>query len=75
MGSDNKLLGSERNKKSIASFATFMISAFWHGFYPIYYLFFFQFYIYEQICEIFEHKFKLFSYFKTKNYSVQLIVK
>ena len=26
-----------------------MVSAFWHGFYPVYYVFFFQFYIVEQV--------------------------
>lgn len=31
---------------------TFMVSAFWHGFYPNYYIFFFTCYIVEQICSI-----------------------
>jgi lysophospholipid acyltransferase len=38
-----------KDNAAIASLVTFMVSAFWHGFYPVYYLFFFQFYLVEQI--------------------------
>ena len=31
---------------------TFMVSAFWHGFYPNYYIFFFTCFIVEQICSL-----------------------
>jgi lysophospholipid acyltransferase len=41
--------GKKRVSTSIASLITFMISAIWHGFYPVYYLFFLFFYLIEQV--------------------------
>lgn len=42
---DGKLF---KNNKVIASFATFIFSAFWHGFYPSYYVSFFLVFLWEQ---------------------------
>jgi lysophospholipid acyltransferase len=55
-----------KNNKTAATLVTFMVSAFWHGFYPVYYLFFFQFFLLERISEILE-EFGLFEYFENKN--------
>jgi hypothetical protein len=55
-----------------AALIVFMISAFWHGFYPIYYLFFFQFYILEQASGMLE-KLKFFDYFNNCNLLVKFI--
>ncbi len=57
-----------KNNTAMASLITFMVSAFWHGFYPIYYVFFFQFYILEQICEFLEKDYDLFRYMEGKNF-------
>lgn len=49
-------------KKSqvVASLVTFMVSAVWHGFYPVYYIFFFQGYIVEQINNYVEKEYNFF---------------
>ena len=49
-----------------------MVSAFWHGFYAIYYLFFFQFYILEQISGMLE-KIKFFDSFSYGNIFVKFV--
>lgn len=64
-----------KNNKAIASLATFMISAFWHGFYPNYYIFFFQFYVLEQVSDILERKLNLFERAEKMNIGVGIIVK
>lgn len=56
-----------KNNKGLASLITFMVSAFWHGFYPVYYVFFFLFYIIEQICSILEEDYNLFKSIENKN--------
>ena len=55
-----------------AALIVFMVSAFWHGFYPIYYLFFFQFYILEQISGMLE-KLNFFEKFNNANFLVKFI--
>ncbi len=62
------------NKKSTASLITFMVSAFWHGFYPVYYIFFFFFYLTERTFDILDVEFKFFNYLESKNYVVQQVV-
>ena len=42
------------NNFGLASLMTFMLSAFWHGFYPTYYIFFFIFFIYQTANEKFD---------------------
>ena len=49
-----------KNNMNLASLITFIISAFWHGFYPSYYLSFAHFYFVEQTCEILDKKFNFF---------------
>eukprot|EP00340_Litonotus_pictus_P007695 CAMPEP_0170519258 /NCGR_PEP_ID=MMETSP0209-20121228/4749_1 /TAXON_ID=665100 ORGANISM="Litonotus pictus, Strain P1" /NCGR_SAMPLE_ID=MMETSP0209 /ASSEMBLY_ACC=CAM_ASM_000301 /LENGTH=301 /DNA_ID=CAMNT_0010805107 /DNA_START=352 /DNA_END=1254 /DNA_ORIENTATION=+ len=44
---------------------TFMVSAFWHGFYPNYYIFFFFCFIVEQISALIASKTKYFDYIDT----------
>ena len=48
----------------MASFITFLISAFWHGFYPAYYVCFSLFYLVEQSCEMLEKRYDLFEKLK-----------
>jgi len=38
-----------KNKRNRASYLTFFLSAYWHGFYPTYFIVFFHFYIYSFI--------------------------
>jgi len=45
---ENKMF---KNNFSLASLITFMVSAFWHGFYTTYYIFFFLFFIYQNANE------------------------
>jgi lysophospholipid acyltransferase len=68
-----RVLNVERykNNKQMASLITFMVSAFWHGFYPIYYLFFFLFYILEQTCTMLEEDFNLFNKINSQNIIVR----
>lgn len=51
---------------SVASLAAFMVSAFWHGFYPVYYIFFFLFYIFEQVNDMLD-KLHFFHYLESLN--------
>lgn len=60
-----------KNNKGMASLITFMISAFWHGFYPVYYLFFALFYIIEQTSGILDEDFNVFKYFDNKPFIVK----
>jgi lysophospholipid acyltransferase len=62
-----------KNNKGLASLITFMVSAFWHGFYPLYYVFFFLFYIIEQICSILEEDYNLFKVIENKNVVVKYL--
>ena len=41
----------DRSNSGIVSFITFIISAFWHGVYFNYYIFFFNMFLLEQICK------------------------
>ncbi len=50
-----------KNNKSLASLITFMVSAFWHGFYPVYFFFFFQCYMIEQVSKYLEEEHDLFN--------------
>ncbi len=50
-----------KNNKPFASLITFMISAFWHGFYPVYFFFFFQYYMIDQVSKFLEDKYDLFN--------------
>lgn len=70
LGSKNKFVSNKR----AASLITFMISAFWHGFYPNYYLFFFQFYLLEQISDVLQDKLKFFDWVERKNLVIQQII-
>ncbi len=45
----------------IPSFVTFGLSAIWHGFYPVYYLFFFEYYMIEQVSAYMENKYDIFN--------------
>ncbi len=45
----------------LSSLATFSVSALWHGFYPSYYLFFFQYFFIEQITVYLEEDLDLFN--------------
>jgi hypothetical protein len=55
------------NNKSLASLLTFMISAIWHGFYPVYYLFFFQYYLIEQCGSALEDKANFIEWINEQN--------
>ena len=46
-----RLQKPERSNAGFVSFITFITSAFWHGVYPNYYLFFFNMFLLEQICK------------------------
>ncbi len=50
-----------KNNKALASLLTFLVSAIWHGFYPVYYVFFFEYYMIEQIATYFEEEYDLFN--------------
>lgn len=56
-----------KNNYSLASLATFMLSALWHGFYPTYYIFFFLFYIFQSANETFD-KLNFFTWMRQQNY-------
>jgi lysophospholipid acyltransferase len=58
---DIKIKPLYRNK-TLAKFITFVISAFWHGFYLSYYVFFIQFFLIEHCAAVFEEKFGVFTY-------------
>ena len=53
-----------KNNYSLASLITFMISAFWHGFYYTYYIFFFLFFIYQNANEKID-KLGLYTYLRS----------
>ena len=46
-----RLQKPDRSNSGFVSFITFIISAFWHGVYPNYYIFFFNMFLLEQICK------------------------
>ena len=56
-----------KNNFTLASLMTFMISAFWHGFYPTYYIFFFLFFIYQTANEKFD-KMGFYTWCRTGNF-------
>ncbi len=62
-----------KNNKSRASMITFLISAVWHGFYPVYYVFFIHLYMIEQASKSFEEKINFFSKIKRMSLVVRLI--
>lgn len=56
-----------KNNRGLASLITFMVSAFWHGFYPVYYIFFFLFFLLEQVCTILEEDYDFFKKVEKQN--------
>jgi len=40
---------------------TFMVSAMWLGFYPVYFIFFFEYYMIEQVSTFFEEEYDIFN--------------
>jgi lysophospholipid acyltransferase len=60
-------------KKGLASFITFTISALWHGFYPSYYLFFFNYFFIEQISTFFEEQYDLFNKIEKMGHVIRFI--
>lgn len=63
-----------KNNRGLASLITFMVSAFWHGFYPVYYVFFFLFYILEQVSTYLDEDLKFFEWVNTQNIIIQQLV-
>jgi lysophospholipid acyltransferase len=59
--------------KAAASLITFMISAFWHGFYPLYYLFFFLYYLIEQIGTALEEKVNFIQWVNKQNVVIKFL--
>jgi lysophospholipid acyltransferase len=59
--------------KAAASLITFMISAFWHGFYPLYYLFFFLYYLIEQIGTALEEKVNFVEWINRQNIAIKFL--
>jgi len=62
-----------KNNKSLASMITFLISAVWHGFYPVYYVLSIHFYMIEQTSKTFEDKLLFFSKLRKKNFIIRYI--
>lgn len=62
-----------KNNFSLASLATFMLSALWHGFYPTYYIFFFLFYIFQSANEAFD-KLNFFIWIRQQNYLYKVLM-
>jgi len=62
-----------KENKTLASMITFSISAVWHGFYPVYYIFFIQFYLIEQSSKIVEERLNFFTRLKKMNIMMKLI--
>lgn len=56
-----RLQNKDRCNRQLVSFITFIISAFWHGVYPCYYLFFTNMFLLEQICN-YINAFRLFDW-------------
>jgi lysophospholipid acyltransferase len=50
-----------KNNKALVTFVTFMVSAFWHGFYPVYFFFFFEYYMIEHISKYLDEEYDLFN--------------
>lgn len=63
-----------KGKESTASLVSFILSAFWHGFYPMYYVFFFEFWLLEQSCTMLEKKLGFYLWVEKSNVVVQQIV-
>ena len=61
-----------KNNRGLASLITFMVSAFWHGFYPVYYIFFFLFFILEQTCTMLEDDYDFFKIMDRQNIVIRL---
>jgi lysophospholipid acyltransferase len=62
-----------KGNTGLASLITFMISAFWHGFYPIYYWHFFEFYLIDQIGSILDTKYDFFNWIAKQSIIIQII--
>ena len=65
---------SFNGKDSTASLITFILSAFWHGYYPMYYVFFFEFWILEQCCTMLEKKLGFYEKLDKSHFIIQQIV-
>jgi lysophospholipid acyltransferase len=63
-----------KGKESSASLISFILSAIWHGFYPMYYVFFFQFWLLEQSCTMLEKKLRFYEKIEKANVVVQQLV-
>lgn len=59
--------------KGLASLITFSVSAFWHGFYPNFYLFFIQYFFIEQITDYLEKRYDLFNRISKSNFFIKFI--
>lgn len=59
--------------KSMASLLTFMVSACWHGFYPVYFFFFFEYYMIEQISKFLDEEYDLFNKIEKLPFILKLI--
>ena len=59
--------------KSVASQITFAVSAMWHGYYPVYYLFFFEYFAIEQVSTYFEEVHDLYNKVETWSFFPKLI--
>ena len=64
--------GKKKLSHSLSSLITFMISAIWHGFYPVYYLFFFAYYMIEQVATVVEQK-GLVTYIESASFIKRLV--
>ena len=62
-----------KNNKALASLLTFMISACWHGFYPVYYIFFFLYYLIEQCAVALDEKLDFFNWIKKQNIFIKAL--
>ena len=62
-----------KNNKIVASLITFMISALWHGFYPVYFIFFFEYYMIEQVSTYLDEEFDLFNKIAEWNWLPKLL--
>jgi lysophospholipid acyltransferase len=61
-----------KKNKAFASLLTFMISACWHGFYPVYYIFFFLYYLIEQCSVALDEKLDFFNWINKQNILLRL---
>jgi lysophospholipid acyltransferase len=62
-----------KNNKTVASLLTFMISALWHGYYPVYFIFFFEYYMIEQVSTFLDEEYDLFNKIAEWNWFFQLL--